>query len=62
MENLYYKIYCKNLQDIKNRFLNASIKEIKEITAYFNMLLLKDNQFTAVCEDGKFYLITIKQN
>jgi hypothetical protein len=59
MENLYYKIYCKNLQDIKNRFLNASIKEI---TAYFNMLLLKDNQFTAVCEDGKFYLITIKQN
>lgn len=59
MENLHYKIYCKSLQDIKNRFLNASIKEI---TAYFNMLLLKDNQFTAVCEDGKFYLITIKQN
>lgn len=56
MENLPYKIYCKSLQDIQNRFLNASIKEITE---YFNMLLLKDNQFTAVCEDGKFYLITI---
>jgi len=56
INNLPYKVFIKNLSDIKTRFPDHT--EIKEISGTFNILFLKDNQFTAVCQDGKFYLIT----
>ena len=54
-----YKVFCKDKKDIENRFNQFGISEIKEVSEIFNMLSIKDNQFTAVCEDGKFYLITL---
>jgi hypothetical protein len=51
-----YKVYCKNLQDVKNRF--PTYKEICKVGGNFNMLFLKNNQFAAVCNDGNFYIIT----
>jgi hypothetical protein len=60
-KNLLYKVFCKDLQDVKQRFTIGGIAptEIKEIKGSFNMLFLKGNQFTAVCNDGKFYLVTL---
>jgi len=49
------QVYCKNLEDIENKYPNASKKEV---TGFFNMLLLKDNQLIAACEDGKIYHVT----
>lgn len=53
---LPYKVYCKNLQDVQNRFSNS---DIREVTGHYNMLMLRDNEFGAVCNDGKFYIVTI---
>lgn len=60
-DNLLFKVFCKDIEDIKKRFSIGGIglTEIKEIPGTFNMLFLKEDQFTAVCENGKFYLVTI---
>lgn len=61
LDNLLYKVFCKDIEDIKQRFSigGIGITEIKEISGSYNMLFLKEDQFTAVCENGKFYLVTI---
>ncbi len=51
-----YKVYCKDLTEINNKFPNC---KVKEITGHFNMLLLKDNQFAAICNGDKYYLVTL---
>lgn len=59
-DNLLYKVFYKDLEDIKIRTSIGGIDatEIKEISGNFNMLLLKPDQHTGVCANGKFYLIT----
>jgi len=55
-EKIPHKIYCVDLSEVKLRYPAA---EVKEVTGNFNMLMLKDNQFTATCNDGKYYLLTV---
>lgn len=54
-----YKVFCKNLEDIKTRF-SIGVTEIKEVPGTYNMLFLKDYQVAVVCEDDKFYIISFK--
>ena len=53
-----YKVYCKDIAEVKTKFPTA---EVKEVTGDYNMLFLQDNQFTAVCNNGKYYLLTINK-
>ena len=53
--NIPYKVYCKDLKEVQSKCPSC---EIKEVSGNYNMLFLKDNQFTAICTNGKYYLLT----
>ena len=53
-----YKVECKTLEDAMQRYNHLNIVAHREVTKYYNMLLMKGNQF-AVITETKYYIITV---
>lgn len=57
---LPYKIECKDIEIVLERYKHLGDIKYAEIDGSFNALMLKENQFFALCNGAKYYLITVK--